>query len=255
MNLYSKTCLKGGTYLVTGASSGIGQATAVQIALCGGKVIVNGRDEARLQNTLSMLAPVSAHAISAQALINADQTSDWVKGLVDQHGPLTGVFHAAGVELIRPVRLTKQAHLNDVFGSSLYAAFGIARAICQKNMFTDGGAVVFMSSVGGSIGQSGMTAYSAAKAGIDGMVRSLACELASRQIRVNSIAAGAVRTAMHERYSNISGIVATTEFEHGHLLGFGESNDIANAAVFLLSDASRWITGSTLAVDGGYMVR
>jgi NAD(P)-dependent dehydrogenase (short-subunit alcohol dehydrogenase family) len=255
MNIFSENCLKGGTYLVTGASSGIGQATASMIAQFGGKVIASGRDEARLQKTLSALTPGAPHAISVQALIDADQTVDWIKGLVELHGPLTGVFHAAGVELIRPVRLTKQVHLNDVFGSSLYSAFGIARAISQKNMFADGGSVVFMSSVGGSIGQSGMTAYSAAKAGIDGMVRSLACELASRSIRVNSIAAGAIKTAMHERYSKMSGAEATDDFEKGHLLGFGEAEDVANAALFLLSAASRWITGSTLAVDGGYMVR
>ena len=240
---------------MTGASSGIGKATALMIAECGGKVIVSGRDEARLRNTLSELKHGATHDLSVQALINSDQTADWIKGLVTLHGPLTGVFHAAGVELIRPARLTKQVHLDDVFGSSLYAAFGIARAISQKNMFNDGGSVVFMSSVGGSIGQSGMTAYSAAKSGIDGMVRSLACEMASRRIRVNSIAAGAVITSMHERYSNISGADAKNDFEKSHLLGFGESVDIANAAIFLLSNASRWITGSIMAVDGGYMVR
>ena len=255
MNIFSENCLSDGTYLVTGASSGIGRATAAMIAHCGGKVIAAGRDETRLQDTLSALTPGASHAISVQVLTEADQTADWIKGLVEIHGPLAGVFHAAGVELIRPVRMTKQAHLNDVFGSSLYAAFGIARAISQKNTLTDGGSVVLMSSVAGSTGQIGMTAYSAAKAAIDGLVRSLACEMAPRRIRINSIAAGAVKTAMHERLTKGSGADAETDYEKSHLLGFGDPDDVANAAIFLLSGASRWVTGSTLAVDGGYMVR
>lgn len=254
MKNFSENCLSGGTFLITGASSGIGQATAAMVSHCGGKVIAAGRDEARLQNTLSMLSPGVTHAISLHTLTDADQTADWIKGLVDVHGPLAGVFHAAGIELIRPVRMTKQAHLNDVFSSSTYAAFGIARAISQKNNFTDGGSVVFMSSVAGATGQIGMTAYSAAKAAIDGLVRSLACEMAPRRIRINSIVAGAVKTAMHERLTKGSGANAETGYEASHLLGFGEVTDVANAAIFLLSGASRWVTGTTLAVDGGYMV-
>jgi NAD(P)-dependent dehydrogenase (short-subunit alcohol dehydrogenase family) len=255
MNVFFENCLSHNTYLVTGASSGIGRATAAMIAQYGGKVIVSGRDEARLQNTLSSLTPKANHSVSVQALTDADQTADWIKDIVETHGPLTGVFHSAGVELIRPVRMTKQTHLNDVFGSSLYAAFGIARAISQKNTLVDGGSVVFMSSVAGSTGQIGMTAYSAAKAAVDGLVRSLACEMAPRRIRINSIAAGAVKTAMHERLTKGSGTESETEYEKSHLLGFGNPDDIANAAIFLLSEASRWVTGSTLLVDGGYVVR
>lgn len=253
--MFAENVLSGGTYLVTGASSGIGRATAAMIAQYGGKVIVAGRDDVRLQNTLSSLAPKANHEISVKELTDADQTADWVRTLVETHGPLTGVFHSAGVELIRPVKLTKQAHLNEVFGSSLYAAFGIARAISQKNTLIDGGSVVFMSSVAGSTGQTGMTAYSAAKAAIDGLVRSLACEVAPRRIRINSIAAGAIKTAMHERLTKVSGDDAERNYENSHLLGFGNPDDVASAAIFLLSRSSCWITGSTLAVDGGYMVR
>jgi len=100
-----------------------------------------------------------------------------------------------------------------------------------------------------------MTAYSAAKAGIDGLVRSLACELAPRKIRVNSIVAGAIKTAMHDRLTHGGNDESTMKYEQMHLLGFGEVGDIAQCATYLLGPGSRWITGSTLAVDGGYMVR
>ncbi|GAB7536249.1 SDR family NAD(P)-dependent oxidoreductase [Burkholderia sp. 3C] len=254
MTAFSDRCLAGGTYLVTGASSGLGRATAVAIAAAGGRVIAGGRDAERLAATLAALAG-DGHAADARALDDADATADWVAQLAEQHGGLTGVFHAAGTELIRPARMTKQAQLDETFGGSLFAAFGIARAAAKKGVLADGGSLVLMSSVAAATGQVGMTAYSAAKAGIEGLVRSLACELAPRRIRVNAIAAGAVRTAMHERLTRGSPDEAVAAYEASHLLGFGEPDDVAQAALFLLSAASRWITGTALAVDGGYRVR
>lgn len=254
MNLFKSDALKGMTYLVTGASSGIGRATAQLLADCGARVALNGRDEVRLNETLLGLNGVG-HLAFPSALQSADQTNDWVKRLLESTGPLNGVFHSAGIEMLRPVRMIKQAQLDDVLGSSLFAAFGLARALSGKNALVDGASLVFMSSVAGATGQVGMTAYSAAKAAIDGMVRSLACELASRQIRVNSVAAGAVYTAMHERLTKGSGDDATQAYSNSHLLGVGQPEDVAQAVVYLLSPASRWTTGTTMVVDGGYTVR
>lgn len=254
MNLFRNDALQGMTFLVTGASSGIGRATALLLAESGARVVLNGRDEGRLNETLTSLNGMG-HLAFATALVSADQTNDWVKGLLETTGPLNGVFHSAGIEMIRPVRMIKQAQLEDVLGSSLFAAFGMARALSGKNALVDGASLVFMSSVAGSTGQVGMTAYSAAKAAIDGMVRSLACELASRQIRVNSVAAGAIQTAMHERLTKGSGDDAAKAYANSHLLGFGTPADVAQAVVYLLSPASRWVTGTTMFVDGGYTVR
>lgn len=253
--VFSKDCLAGGLFLVTGASSGIGQDTAILISKCGGRVILSGRNETRLNETLLSLEGVG-HSISTVDLVDADQTADWVKSVVTKHGVLSGIFHSAGIELLRPIRMTKQAQLNDVFGSSLFATFGIARAASQKNTVIDGGSLVFMSSVASLTGQQGMTAYSVAKAGIDALVRSLACEMAARKIRVNSIVSGAVETAMHDRLLQSStNENAMFEYENRHLLGFGKVSDIANAALFLLSSASSWVTGTSLVIDGGYMVK
>jgi NAD(P)-dependent dehydrogenase (short-subunit alcohol dehydrogenase family) len=195
------------------------------------------------------------HVASTAALSDADTTANWIKELVAEHGPLDGVFHSAGIELIRPVRLTRQEQIDAVMGSSLFAAFGIARAAAQRGAMNDGGSLVFMSSVAGSAGQAGMAAYSAAKAGIDGLVRSLACEFGPRRIRANAIAAGAVQTAMHERLVKGADANAMSAYEQSHLLGFGEPGDIANAVLFLLGDSARWITGTTLVVDGGYLCK
>jgi NAD(P)-dependent dehydrogenase (short-subunit alcohol dehydrogenase family) len=153
------------------------------------------------------------------------------------------------------MKMTKGAQTAQIFGSSIFAGLGIARAASRKGVLNDGASLLFMSSVAGARGTAGMVAYSAAKAAVDGMVRSLACELAARNIRVNSIAAGAIKTEMHERLSRSLNAEGIAEYEGRHLLGFGTSEDVANAALFLMSDASRWITGTSMAVDGGYAAR
>jgi NAD(P)-dependent dehydrogenase (short-subunit alcohol dehydrogenase family) len=252
--IYSDNHLSGKTFLVTGASSGIGKATATLIASCGGRLIASGRDESKLDQFLKETGGTE-HIISPRNLSDADDVAEWVSGLAKQYGPLSGIFHSAGMELIRPARMIKQKHIDELLGSSLYAGFGLARAVCQKNVVVDGASIVFMSSVAGQTGQMGMTAYSACKAGIDGLVRSLACELSQRRIRVNSIASGAVATAMHDRWLQSASDEAKHGYQSSYLLGYGHADDVANAAVFLLSDLSKWITGTVMLVDGGFTVR
>jgi NAD(P)-dependent dehydrogenase (short-subunit alcohol dehydrogenase family) len=252
--LFDPQSLAGQTVLVTGASSGLGRDVARMLASLGARVIASGRNEQRLADTMSQLRP-GEHVAEIGALDSADAAAEWLKAVVGRHGALTGIFHGAGVELVRPIRLTKSAQIDELFASSTFAALGLARAAAAKGAMVDGGAMVFMSSVAGQRGTAGMVGYSAAKAAIDGMVRSLAAEMAPRAIRVNALAAGAVVTEMHERLVATLGEAGLKDYEHRHLLGFGKPEDVSNAAAFLFSDASRWITGTTLTVDGGYLVR
>lgn len=253
-NFLSASCFAGRRILVTGASSGIGRATAVLLSQCGAELIVSGRNVERLEATQSMLGG-SGHTLAVATLSDVDGTAEWVKTLAQSGGTFDGIFHASGTVLIKPMRLLKQAHLDELFGSSLMATLGIAKAAAQKGVMTDGGSIVYMSSVAGSRGQPGMGAYSAAKAAVDGLVRSFACELAPRKLRVNSVVAGAVETEMLAGVKGQMGEAGVSNYDSRHLLGFGSSGDVAHAAAFLLSPASAWITGTTLVVDGGYMVR
>lgn len=251
---FAADCLAGKRILVTGASSGIGQETAVRLSRCGAALVVMGRDEARLQATLDALEG-SGHSLRAGDLTDADATADMVGDIAKQGGALAGVFHSAGTSLVLPTKLTKNRHLDDVFGAGFRGAFGIARAAAKKNVVVDGGSIVFMSSVSSLRGRQGMVAYSAAKAAVDGMVRALATELAARGIRANSIVSGAVETAMHSQFVETVDETLVTNYRNLHLLGFGKPSDISNAAIFLLSDASTWITGASIAVDGGYTAK
>lgn len=252
VNIFKNDALAGQRFLVTGASSGLGRCIAGLIAACGGQVLCSGRNEERLQSALASLTG-SGHVALLNELTDADSTAAWTKTLAEHNGPLNGIFHAAGTELLRPIRLSKQAQFDEAFGSAFFAAAGLARAASQKGVMVDCGSLVFMSSVAGSAGKVGMSAYSASRAAIEGMVRSLACEFAPRGIRVNAIAAGAVHTPMHERITHGATPEVVDAYESSHLLGFGEPGDIANVALYLLSPAARWITGTTLVVDGGYL--
>jgi NAD(P)-dependent dehydrogenase (short-subunit alcohol dehydrogenase family) len=240
--------------LVTGASSGLGQHTAVRLAEAGARLAIVGRSDERLAATLASLAG-EGHTAHSVDMSDAEVAADAVSAIAKQRGTFAGMFHSAGTALIQPARVTKNRHLDDVFAAGVRGAFGVARAAAKKGVLVDGGSLVLMSSISAIRGRPGMTAYSSAKAAVDGMVRALAAELAERRIRVNSIIAGGVETAMHIDFVNSVSAELVANYEALHMLGFGRPDDIAYAAMFLLSDAARWITGTGLVVDGGYAAK
>ncbi|EZP55114.1 3-oxoacyl-[acyl-carrier-protein] reductase precursor [Sphingomonas sp. RIT328] len=251
MSIFAADMLKDRHVLVTGASSGLGRATAQALAIVGARLTLLGRDHERLEATQSSLAG-DGHMVRVAPLSDIESAAEIVKSAATDGGPIDGIFHSAGTELVRPMRMFKSEHAAELFGPAIYGSLGIARAAASRGIMNDGASIVFMSSVSGMRGTAGMVGYSAAKAAVDGMTRSLACELSSRRIRVNSIAAGAIVTEMHGRLSKSLGEAAIVDYEHRHLLGFGQPSDISAAALYLMSDASAWVTGTTMVIDGGY---
>lgn len=249
---FSTNTFEGLNILVTGASSGIGKFAALHLANLGANIIVSGRNAERLNETLSTL-PGAHHKAIATELNDMESAAALVAAAAAEGNGLDGIFHCAGLELVRPMRLVKQNNIDDVFGAAVFGTFGVAKAASRAGVMKPNASIVLMSSVAGSRGRSGMALYSAAKAANDGFIRSLACELAPKGVRVNGVAAGGVETEMHARLTQSMPETAIEDYRSAHLLGFGKPEDVANAVAFLLSGASRWITGTTLVVDGGYL--
>ena len=248
--IYPFDYLAGRRIVVAGASSGLGKATALMLARAGAELYLIGRDQARLE----AVARETEGAVFC-ADLSDDEAASKTVGEIAKDAPIDGLFYSAGSSLVAPARMTKRKQIDNVFGAAVIGALGVARAVSRKGVMRDGGSVVFMSSVSALRGRKGMVAYSAAKAATSGFVRALAIELAERAIRVNSIAAGAIETEMHQSFTESVSEEMVSAYRDLHPLGFGRAEDVANAALFLLGDASRWITGVDLSVDGGYAAK
>jgi NAD(P)-dependent dehydrogenase (short-subunit alcohol dehydrogenase family) len=214
-------------------------------------VILVGRNTERLNETLGALSG-DGHRVAAFDLSETAKIGDWFKALIKEHGPLTGMVHSAGVQSLSPLRvLSVDAH-QQLMRLNVDAALFLTKFFRQPGAYKPGSSIVFLASVMGQVGQPGRSAYSASKGALIALTRSLALELASDKIRVNCVAPGLVKTQMTETLTKSVGAEQLQALEKLHPLGLGEPEDVANAVAFLLSPASRWITGTTLVVDGGY---
>jgi len=236
---------------ISGASSGIGRETAIMMAACGARLSLCGRNEERLEETRSLLAG-TGHRIFAADFGNLDEAHDALVAASKDEAPLQAVFHSAGIASLRIAKLYNREHVDSVFAASVVGAMAIAKACAKRKVLDDSGSIIFMSSVAGIRGRAGMGGYAASKAAIGGLTRALAAEFAGRRVRVNEIVSGAVETPMHGGIVKNLDDAGEKAYADLHLLGFGQAEDVAGVATFLASDASTWITGASIAVDGGY---
>ncbi len=243
--------LTGRRILVTGASSGIGRETAILLSGLGAKVTLAGRDEARLAQTAALLAG-EGHTVAAFDLAQLDAIPAWVRALAASGGAFHGVIHSAGIHKASPLKVLSPALLDEVMRVNVHSAAMLAKGFRQKGCRAEEGSIVLLASVAGIAGEPGISAYSASKAALIGLARSLAVELAPERIRVNSIAPGFVQSEMSDRLREFLSDDQFAAIERNHPLGIGTVRDVANGAAFLLSSASRWITGTNLVIDGGY---
>lgn len=247
--------LDGRNILITGASSGIGAAVAKVASGRGAKCILNGRNESRLNVTLKTLQG-QGHCLLPMDIAQTGR-AELVDEAVKLCGPISGFVHCAGIEKTLPFRSTDLSELHEVMSINFDAYWKITQEILKRHNHSSQVSFVAISSVSALYGASGNTAYAASKGALISLTKSLAAEYCSKGIRFNCICPGYVDTPM---LSHLRSLYGTEErFKKAivdkHPLGIGTVEDIANMAVFLLSDSSRWITGSVMSVDGGYGVR
>ena len=248
--------LKGKKILITGASSGIGSSVAKLASEQGAVCIINGRNEERLDQTLKCLTGEGHIAIVSD--LKEGNGTELVKKAVKQAGPLNGFVHCAGIEKTLPFRATRISELRGIMAINLETFWEITQELIKsKNHEKEKLSVVGISSVAALYGASGNTAYAASKGAVISLIKSLATEYAVKQIRFNAVCPGYVETPMLDvvkrLYRTEEEFISSIASKHP--LGLGNSEDVASAVVYLLSDASRWVTGSVMTVDGGYGVR
>lgn len=240
--------LTGRRILITGATSGIGYATAILCAHLGADIIGVGRDEIRLRGTEEALKSISSRP---HRTVSADLTlaTDRDRLVASLDAPVDGLLHSAGISRLCPVRMMTEKHLREVQGINVEAPILLTQKLLKKNLIADDGSIVFLASIAAHIGVPGVAAYSGSKAALIAMMRCLALEIIKRRIRANCLSPALVETPLLET------AMSYLEAERKHYpLGFGKPEDVANAAVFLLSSASRWVTGTTIVMDGGLTI-
>ena len=243
--------MTGSRVLVTGASSGIGQATAILLAELGCQVVLCARNEERLQATRAQM-PGGGHLIKAVDLCKVEHIEAWLKGIAASVGPLSGLVHSAGTHRTTPIRFERPSIDDPLWCLNYHAAAALLTAFRKPSIRAPSASVVFVSSIVGLIGQPGISAYCASKGALIAYARAAALELAREHIRVNCVAPGHVHTMLSAAAESKLTETQVKAIENGHPLGLGKPEDVANAIAFLLADTGRWITGTTLVVDGGY---
>jgi NAD(P)-dependent dehydrogenase (short-subunit alcohol dehydrogenase family) len=239
--------LAGKRILVTGASSGIGRQIAISCAEMGAQVVITGRNPERLAATAEALHG-DGHTLVVASLTEAADRDR----VVAEAGILQGVVHAAGVSRLVPFRMISDTHMDSMFASNTYAPLLLTKGLLAKKQIAQNGSIVFIASVASHIGPMASTAYAASKSALLGAMRSLGQEVAKQGIRTNCIAPGYVRTPLLEGLGQSGGNMG--DLLELAPLGLGEPEDVAYAAAFYLSDASRWITRNYFIVDGGLTI-
>lgn len=244
--------LDGHRILVTGSTSGLGKVIALTCARMGAEVICTGRNPERLAQTQEELQAISSRThLAVPADLTQSHGRDTLISAVGTSA-LNGVVHSAGISRLSPVRMLTEQHLREVQSINVEAPMLLTQALLKRNLIAADGSMVFIASIAAHIGVPGVAAYSGTKAALLAMVRCLAMEVIKRRIRANCLSPALVETPLLDATAALVG--SMEQERNNYPLGFGKPEDVANAAVFMLSDASRWITGTTLVMDGGLTI-
>jgi NAD(P)-dependent dehydrogenase (short-subunit alcohol dehydrogenase family) len=240
--------LEGKTILVTGASSNIGRQIAVKCSEMGAKVIISARNEERLKETLGKMTG-EGHQILQSDLSDAEQ----IPALVEKLPELDGIVMCAAVFRTTPIRNNRRKYTEEIFNTNTFANIDLVQLLLKKRKIKDGGSILFISSVAAYRPYAGNALYSATKGAINSFCQVLAIEQGGRKIRANCVSPGIIQSDMEIKDWAVTQEELDKE-EARFPLGFGHTEDIAYAAVYMMSGASKWVTGTNMIVDGGQSI-
>lgn len=243
---YNPFTLKGKKILVTGASSGIGRETAIVCSKMGAEIVITGRNEERLAKTLSQLVGDS------HITIPADITSqEEIDKLVSECPALDGIVHCAGIGDRTLLKMVREKDLERVMKANFNAPVLLQRSLLKKKKVQSGSSIVFIASRAPFAPAAGNGIYAASKGAMIAYAKVLGLELANQRIRVNCVCPAMVWTELVQRDAEINGVDYSEVEQKYPLKRFGKPEDVANLVIYLLSDASEWMTGSCIDITGG----
>lgn len=244
---YNPFSLSGKTILITGASSGIGQATAIECSRMGASLLITGRDSQRLIETFEQLEGKD-HRKFAIDLNKEDDLNE----LINDLPKLDGIVHSAGVAKTLPFQFINRDDLTTIFDINFMAPVLLSQKLIKAKKISKESSVVFLSSIDGPlIAHVGNSMYAASKGALSAMVKTMALELASKKIRVNCVYPGMIDTPLIHR-DDITEEQLAMELKKYPIRRYGKPEEVAYAIIYLLSDASTWVTGTNIIMDGGF---
>jgi Dehydrogenases with different specificities (related to short-chain alcohol dehydrogenases) len=242
--------LESKTILITGASSGIGRAIAIECSKLGANLIITGRNEQRLSETLSLMNGESHKAIIADL-----NNEDHFNNLIERTTPINGLVHCAGFVNTLPFQFINRKTISSIMDVNFFAPTLLSVQLLKKKKIEKDSSIVFISSISGKYcTYIANSMYTASKSAVDGIVKGMALDLAPKNIRVNTVNPGMVDTKIYSK-GTISREQLAEDVKKYPLKRYGKPEDIAYAVIYLLSDASSWVTGSNLLIDGGYTLQ
>ncbi len=245
--MHNPFSLEGKKIFITGASSGIGRAVAIECSKMGASLVITGRNSIRLNETFEKLEGSGHKQLSGDL-----QSAGSRKAIIEDLPPVDGLVHAAGIARPVPVAFLTEEIMNDVMGINFNAPLIITQQLLKQKKINRNSSIVFISSVSGTLCSSvGGSIYSASKGAVNGLIKGMALDLAPKSVRVNSVNPGMVNTGIY-----LDGAISDEQLQEDMkrypLKRYGKPEEIAWAVIYLLSDASLWVTGSNLLIDGGY---
>lgn len=252
--MFNPMDLTGRHIVVTGASSGLGRQTCIILSKLGARVSLIARNVEKLKETVSLMEG-TGHFVYPFDVTQIDGLEEIVKMIANENGKINGFVHAAGVFTRKPLSMTKNDFLRDMMALHVYSFLELVRAIAKKKISDEGTAIVAVSSASTLSADKGQSAYIATKGALDRLIRPMAIELGeSRKFRVNTVNPGWIKTDMYYSFVEEQGQERMDEILKPCFLGASEPVDVANTIAFLLSDASRMITGQNIVIDGGWTI-